>query len=57
MLNGDPSFFQVPAGVRTTTLDNSGNFLGIRRKGQGDLNIVSRRDHNILNTTTSALNM
>ena len=46
----------VPAGVRTTTLDQSGNFLNIPRKAPGMLDLSARKDHNILNTTGSAFN-
>ena len=39
---------QVPAGVRTTDMDQSGNFLNIPRKGQGDLNLSARKEHDVL---------
>jgi len=43
----------IPAGVRTSDLDTSGNFLNIPKKGQGDLNLSARRDHDVLGVSNS----
>ena len=43
----------VPAGVRTHQVDNAGGFLNIPRRGQGDVNLSARHDHDILNMTTA----
>lgn len=40
---------QVAAGVRTHQVDNAGGFLNIPRRGQGDVNLSARHDHDILN--------
>lgn len=46
---------QVPAGVRTSALDQFDNFLNIPKKGAGDPNLSARKDHDILNNTSQIL--
>ena len=41
----------VPAGVRTAKVDNSGGFLGIARRGHGNTDLGARRDNDVMNTT------
>ena len=43
---------QIAAGVRTHTLDHSGTFLNIPKKGSGDVNVTARKDHDILRSSS-----
>ena len=52
---GDTLLGEVPAGVKTSKMDQRGNFLNIPRRGQGEMNLSARRDHDILSTTAQAI--
>ena len=51
--SGGGNTLEVPAGVKTSNLDQRGNFLNIPKRGQGEMNLSARYDHDILNSTTN----
>ena len=48
---------QIPAGVKSTSIDQSNNFLNIPKRGKGDLNLSARKDHEILPNNLSQHHM